>query len=338
MMMIQSTKHGLYCHAGDFYIDPWRPVERAIITHAHADHARAGSASYLCSSSCAPLLAQRVQPDASIEGIPFGETRTINGVQVSLHPAGHLLGSAQVRVEHRGEVWVASGDYKTTHDQTCERFEAVPCHAFISECTFGLPIYRWPDQNEVFDSINAWRRQSHGEGRNCLLFAYALGKAQRLLAGLDADIGPILLHGAVQRFADAYRQQGVTLPDTLPASAENAKAHKGCATVIAPPSAASSTWARKFHPASQAFVSGWMQVRGARRRRAVDRGFVLSDHADWPGLLDTINATGAERVFLTHGYTGSMSRWLREQGIDAHAIDSRYVGENDDDAIDESGD
>jgi putative mRNA 3-end processing factor len=333
--LLQVTERGLYCAAGDFYVDPWQPVTRAVITHAHADHARPGSQRYLTTPSGATLLRLRVGTVARIVAQPYGEPLNLNGVRISLHPAGHLLGSAQVRVEHQGEIWVVSGDYKIQHDATCEPFELVPCHTFITESTFGLPIYRWRPQAQIFAEINQWWRQNQEQGRTSILFAYALGKAQRLLAGVDATIGPILVHGATLRFVDAYRQARIVQPETLYAGNDAARQHRGQALVIAPPSAAGSAgWLRKFGPASLAFASGWMQIRGARRRRAVDRGFVLSDHADWEGLLTTIQATGAEHIGVTHGYTSTLVRYLQEQGADAFIMPTHYEGDAAGDQID----
>lgn len=338
--LLQTTERGLYCAAGDFYIDPWQPVTRAVITHAHSDHARPGSQRYLTTTSGAAILRLRVGPVPRIVAQPFGKAIDVNGVRVSLHPAGHLLGSAQVRVEHRGEVWVVSGDYKTEPDVTCEAFELVKCHTFITESTFGLPIYRWRPQAQIFGEINQWWRQNQEQGRTSILFGYALGKAQRMLAGVDEAIGPILIHGAVARFVHAYRRAGIMQPPTLYADSENSRLHRGQALVVAPPSAAGSEgWLRKFGPTSLAFASGWMQIRGTRRRRAVDRGFVLSDHADWDGLLSTIKATGAQRIGVTHGYTSALVRYLTEQGMDAFILPTRYEGEATGDQIDneESG-
>jgi putative mRNA 3-end processing factor len=333
--LLQVTERGLYCAPGDFYIDPWQPVTRAIITHAHADHARPGSKRYLTTPTGAAMLRLRVDSSSRIVAQPFGEPIFVNGVRVSLHPAGHLLGSAQVRVEHRGEIWVVSGDYKTEVDATCEPFELVPCHTFITESTFGLPIYHWRPQIEIFTDINQWWQQNQAQGRTSILFAYALGKAQRVLAGVDATLGPILIHGAVHRFVHAYRHAGIAQPATLYADSDAARHHRGEALVIAPPSAAGSAgWLRKFGPTSLAFASGWMRIRGARRRRAVDRGFVLSDHADWDGLLSTIQATGAQRIGVTHGYTSILVRYLVEQGMDAFVMPTRYEGETAGDSID----
>ncbi len=325
--LLHLTDAGLYCPAGDFHIDPWRPVARAVITHAHADHARPGSDHYLSSREGEPVLRVRMGPEARIQAVPFGEPVRLNGVRVSLHPAGHILGSAQVRVEQNGEVWVVSGDYKTLPDPTCTPFEPVRCHTFVTESTFGLPIYRWPAPADVLSEVNAWWQANRDAGRASVLFGYALGKAQRLLAGVDPSIGPIYTHGAVERLNDAYRAAGVRLPATQLASALPRGTSAAGALVVAPPSAQGTPWLRRFGAASAAFASGWMRIRGTRRRRAVDRGFVLSDHADWPGLLDAIGATGASRVWVTHGYTAVMVRHLREQGLDAYAVATPFEGE-----------
>jgi putative mRNA 3-end processing factor len=332
-MLLTHTDHGLYCAAGDFFVDPWRPVARAVITHAHGDHARPGSAAYLCAAPGEGLLRLRMGPEARVESLPYGATTHINGVAVSFHPAGHILGSAQARIEHNGEVWVVSGDYKTDPDPTCTPFESVRCHTFVTESTFGLPVYRWPSQADVFGEIDSWWRANRAAGRVSLLMGYALGKAQRLIAGLDPSVGPILTHGAVERMTGVYRSGGVSLPPTTYAGADVRRDWDG-AMVIAPPSASASPWARRFGDAATAFASGWMRVRGARRRRSVDRGFTLSDHVDWPGLLAAIDATGAERVWVTHGFSGPVVRWLRERGLDAKAVATRFEGETDDTAAD----
>ncbi|HEX6106905.1 MAG TPA: ligase-associated DNA damage response exonuclease [Gemmatimonadales bacterium] len=330
MTLLRLTDRGLYCEAGDFHVDPWGAVDRAVVTHAHGDHLAWGCRSYLTAADGLGVARDRLGADADIRVLPYGEAIEVNGVRVSLHPAGHILGSAQVRLEHRGEAWVVSGDYKTDPDPTCRPFEPVRCHTFVTESTFGLPIYRWPPQSEVLADINAWWRANQLAGRTTLLFGYALGKAQRLLAGLDPAIGPILTHGAVERLVARYREAGVALPPTTYAGALDRKADTSSAIVIAPPSAAGSTWARRFAPYATAFASGWMLVRGIRRRRALDRGFPLSDHVDWPGLLEAVAATGAGQVWVTHGYTGPVVRWLRESGLDARAVQTRFEGERDD--------
>lgn len=330
--LLQVTPKGIYCAAGDFYIDPWRPVERAIITHAHSDHARPGSAHYLASPTGALVLRHRVQPGALIQQQPWGEAVSMGGVRVSLHPAGHILGSAQVRVEHAGRVWVVSGDYKTRPDATCEAFEPLRCDVFITECTFGLPVYRWPAEAQVASELHAWWAGNQALGRTSVVLAYALGKAQRVLGMLDAAQGPIGIHGALARFVEEYRAAGRPMPPVLDATVAGASELRGCGLVVAPPSAAASTWLRRFGDCSVAMASGWMQVRGVRRRQGVDRGFVLSDHADWPGLLEAIRATGASTVLATHGNTGPFVRYLREEmKLDAHALATQFRGEAVDD-------
>jgi putative mRNA 3-end processing factor len=333
--LLKMTDAGLYCEPGDFHIDPWRPVSRAVITHAHADHARHGSDRYLAAEGSERLLRRRLGDAIEIVTLPYGETLTRNGVKVSLHPAGHVLGSAQVRVEWRGSVWVVSGDYKLDRDPTCQPFEAVRCHTFITEATFGLPIYRWPSDGDVFAEINTWWRQNADNGQASLLFAYALGKAQRLLAGIDYAVGPIYTHGAVELVNQEYRAEGVQLPATQPATEIKTAADAAGCLIVAPPSAQATPWLRRFGRYSSAFASGWMLIRGTRRRRAVDRGFVVSDHADWPGLLRAVASTGAERVLTTHGYTSALARWLAERGYDAGVLETRFAGELDDTSDDD---
>jgi putative mRNA 3-end processing factor len=324
--LVVVRPEGLYCPDGDFYIDPWRPVERAVVTHAHADHARTGHAHYLAAQPGEQILRTRLG-EIDLQTLRYGESITIGGVRVSLHPAGHVLGSAQVRIEGEAGVWVASGDYKLEADSTCTPFEAVRCDTFITESTFGLPIYRWDPAPQVFADIDAWWRTNAAHGNASVLFAYAFGKAQRILSGVDASIGPIFCHGAVAPLNDAYRAAGVTLPPTLAVSDVNDKKSFSTALIVAPPSAAGSPWLRRFGDYRDAFASGWMRLRGTRRRRGVDRGFVLSDHADWPALLAAIRATRAERVIVTHGQVASMVRWLTEQGLESGAFDTTYGDE-----------
>ncbi|HYC51667.1 MAG TPA: ligase-associated DNA damage response exonuclease [Gemmatimonadaceae bacterium] len=327
-MLFSLTASGLYCQAGDFFIDPWEPVDRAVITHAHGDHARWGSRQYLATREGERVLRTRLGVGASISSVDYGEPTTINGVRVSLHPAGHILGSAQVRVEHRGEVWVVSGDYKTDPDPTCTPFEPVRCNTFVTESTFGLPIYRWCADAEVFAQIMDWWNRNAAAGRASIIFAYALGKSQRVLSGLrDAMVGPIYTHGAVEKLVRDYRDSGIALPPTTHAASMPRGHDFAGALIVAPPSAAGSTWLRRFGESSTAFASGWMQVRGNRRRRSMDRGFVLSDHVDWPSLLAAIAETNATRVWVTHGYREPVVRWLGERGIDAQSVASRWEGE-----------
>jgi putative mRNA 3-end processing factor len=330
--LVTLRPEGLYCPPGDFFIDPWRPVDHAVITHAHADHARHGHAHYLASREGAGVLRTRLGEDIALQTLDWAERIERHGVRLSLHPAGHVLGSAQLRIEQAGRVWVASGDYWLSgheHERnvTCTPFEPVPCDCFVTESTFGLPVYRWTRQDEVFADINAWWQANAQAGRASLLMGYSLGKAQRLLAGVDPGIGPIVAHGAVEGVNRAYRAAGVVLPRTRRAD-ELSKAELARALVVAPPSVKGSAWLKRLGDYRDAFASGWMQLRGARRRAALDRGFVLSDHADWPGLLRAIRACGAQRVIVTHGYEAVMVRWLRGQGLQADAFATEYGDEH----------
>jgi len=330
MDLVIARPEGLYCPPGDFYIDPWRPVERAVITHGHGDHARNGNRHYLTASPGAGILRSRLGADINLQTLDYGQRLAHGGVPLSLHPAGHVLGSAQVRLEYRGEVWVASGDYKVEPDGTCAPFEPVRCHTFITESTFGLPIYRWEPQQQIFDQINAWWRENITLGKASVLFCYSFGKAQRILHGLDPSLGPILVHGAVEPLNRVYREAGVALPATLHASEmDKHDPRMRQALILAPPSAAGSSWMRRFGDYSDAFASGWMRLRGTRRRRGVDRGFVLSDHADWPGLLWAIEQTGAQRVMVTHGSVAVLVRYLCERGLDAQAFVTEYGDEDE---------
>lgn len=323
--LLSFTDQGIYCAEGDFYIDPWRPVARALITHGHADHSRPGHGAYLATHQALPVMRHRLG-EIRADGIAYHERRQIGGVTVSFHPAGHVPGSAQIRVEHRGEVWVVSGDYKVEYDGLSEAFEPVPCHSFITECTFGLPLFRWQPQAEITAQIRAWWQENAAQGRQSILAAYGLGKAQRLITmlGTDADAPPILTHTAVENTTQILRSQGYAIPPTERVTPEmNAQSHPG-RLIIAPPSALGSAWAKRLGPHAEAFASGWMALRGIRRRRGLAHGFVISDHADWPGLNAAIKATGATRVFATHGYTAPFRRWLEEQGYQAGIVSTAY--------------
>jgi putative mRNA 3-end processing factor len=330
MPLIEFTSHGLYCRSGDFYIDPWRPVNRAVITHAHSDHARAGNSSYLCHHDTKPLLQVRLGEN-SYQAVEWNEPVMINNVKISLHPAGHVIGSSQVRVEENGEVWVVSGDYKLADDGLSGRFEAVRCHTFITESTFGLPIYRWKPQQEIYKNIQDWVLQETSRDVTPVLIAYSIGKAQRLLKCLEETGLPIFLHGAVYNIHTALTNAGWKLPaaQRVDPALPN-KTFKG-GVIIAPQSASGSPWMKRFAPYAVGICSGWMQVRGHVRRSNADAGFALSDHADWNGLLQTIKDTGAEKVYVTHGFQAAFSRYLNEIGIEAAEVKTEYG--NDEEVI-----
>lgn len=326
--LVVLRPEGLYCPAGDFHIDPWRPVPRAVITHGHGDHARPGMGEYHAAAPGLPILHWRLG-EQRYHAHAYGEPFTLGDARVSLHPAGHVLGSAQVRIEAGGEVWVASGDYKRQHDPTCAPFEVVSCDVFITEATFGLPIYRWPDTSDVARAIVEWRDECATRGETAILYCYALGKAQRLLAELAAHTGrPAFLHGAIDTGTAVYRNAGIPMLATRRISDEPRGSDFQGELVLAPPSAAGSAWIRRFRKAQQGFASGWMRIRGNRRRRNYDRGFVVSDHADWPALLRTVRETGARRVIATHGATDALVRALNESGIDTGVFRTDYGGED----------
>jgi len=325
--LLQFTDSGIFCAEGNFYIDPWRPVDDAVLTHAHADHARTGSKRYLAHELSREILKYRLGADISLQTIPYGETVYKNGVQISLFPAGHIIGSAQVRVEYQGEVWVVSGDYKVEDDGISTPFEPVRCHHFISECTFGMPVYQWKPQQQIFKEINSWWEKNIEEGKSTIIAGYSLGKAQRIICNLDLSLGTVFTHGVIENTHDALRRNGVELPPTVRITADTPKEDLRKGIIILPPSAVGSNWMRKLQPFEFGFCSGWMNVRGAKKRRAADRGFVLSDHADWDGLIAAIDATGCESVYITHGYTASFSRYLREIGFDAHEVHTLYGGD-----------
>lgn len=327
--LIRLTDSGLYCVPGDFHIDPWRPVARAVITHAHADHARGGHGLYIASHDGIPLLRHRLPADSLLRGVAYGRRFRMGGTWVSLHPAGHVLGSAQVRVECGSSVWVASGDYKRDADPTCAPFEVVPCDTFITEATFALPIYRWHPATDVAADIHAWWQDNASRGRTSVLFCYALGKAQRLLAELlRLGTDTVYLHGALVPLVGIYRDAGIAMLPTQPLSELPRGADLSGSLVMAPPSAAGTPWMRRFRSHATGFASGWMRIRGNRRRRGYDRGFVLSDHADWPSLLSTIRDTGASQVLATHGRTDVLVRYLNEvEGVSAAPLHTAYGDE-----------
>lgn len=324
--LLIHTALGLYCPKADVYLDPWKPVKKAILSHGHADHARWGSSSYLCTPTAAPVIKYRLG-DINLETLPFGEEKLINGVSFSFHPAGHILGSAQIKVSYKGEMVVFSGDYKTANDGFSEAFEPVKCHTFITESTFGLPVYHWQDQKWVFNEMEEWCKNNRNNGQLSILYGYSLGKAQRILQGLPESVGPIFTHSTIEAVLKVMRNQGVSLKNTIPVNEHLTRADLLSGVIIAPPAVQNSNWLKKFEPIRNGVVSGWMALRGARRRRNADKGFVLSDHADWEGLNEAISLTGAENVFVTHGYTDILSKWLIDKGLNAHPLETNFEGD-----------
>ncbi len=330
MDLLAAAPAGLFCAPGGFHVDPWAPAGTAVITHAHADHLRAGSERYLCAAPAVPLLERRLPPGTRIEGVAYGQRLRLGEATVSLHPAGHVLGSAQVRIEAQGRVWVATGDFKRAPDPTCAPFEVVPCDVLVTEATFALPIYRWRPAGDVMREVLAWVESCAARGRAAVLFCYALGKAQRLLAELAAlTERRVWLHGAMAPLVEVYRAAGVRmLPCALVTEAPRGARFAG-ELVLAPPSAHRSPWLRRVGDLETGLASGWMRVRGVRRRRGFDRGFALSDHADWPALLRTVRESGARRVLVTHGHADALVRQLREDGLEADALATEFQGEAD---------
>lgn len=329
MALITFTDNGLYCSQGDFYIDPWRSVRKALITHAHADHATSGHGSYLACLDSVPILKFRLGSHIKISGIAYREKTTINGVKISFHSAGHIIGSAQIRLEYKGEIWVISGDYKLENDGFSGEFESVKCHHFVTESTFGLPAFKWRPQQEIFNEINTWWQENASIGKVSIISAYSLGKAQRILTGIDTSIGPIFTHGAVENTHKVLKKQGLILPESTKIEQnENPKNYQG-GLVLAPPAAIGSAWTKKFKDYEEATVSGWMAVRGIKRRRNISKGFVLSDHADWDALNQAVKWTGAENIYVTHGYTELYAKWLNTQGYNAQVVKTEFNGDED---------
>lgn len=328
MSLLNFTEKGIYCRQGDFYIDPWKPVARAVITHGHSDHARPGNASYLCHRYTLPILRLRLG-DVSVQSVEWHEPVYINGVKVSLHPAGHIIGSSQVRVEYQGSVWVVSGDYKTENDGISGEMEIISCDVFITESTFGLPVFEWKPQREIFYDMQNWILANREKGNNSVLIAYSLGKAQRLLKGLEEISPTIYAHGAIWNTQEALIKAGFQLPEVKRVTPDMTKDSFHADVIIAPPSAESSPWMNRFYPCSIGVCSGWMQVRGNARRRNVDAGFVMSDHADWKGLLSVVRATNAQKVFVTHGFQSAFSRYLNEVGIESAEVKTEFGDETE---------
>ncbi len=326
--MLKFDHYGIFCEPAGIYIDPWKPVDKAIITHAHSDHARWGNKHYLAHHGSIPVLKYRLGSEVNAQGLDYGEEIAINGVKISLHPAGHIIGSSQVRLEHKGEVWVVSGDYKLQEDYISVPYEPLRCHHFVTESTFGLPIYNFPPSRDIAADINKWWSTNKENGKNSIIIGYALGKAQRLIKQLDPAIGNIFTHGAVANLNDVLSVFDLGLPKTIRAAGITKKELNGD-MIVAPPSAIGTPWLKRFEPYSLGICSGWMQLRGARRRRGADRGFILSDHCDWNQLNKAVTETRAENIYVTHGYKSIYAKWLREEyKLNAVEVDTLYEGEN----------
>lgn len=328
MGLIDFTNKGIFCKQGGFYIDPWRPVDLAVTTHGHADHVKWGNKAYLCHELTKPVLDQRLGPDLKIETLPYRKEISINGVKVSFFPAGHVIGSAQIRLEYKGEVCVVSGDYKVEYDGISTAFEPVKCHTFVSESTFGLPIYKWKPQDLIFNDIKNWISDNHDQQKTSVLVAYSLGKAQRLIKNL-ADYTTIYVHHSIANLNERFIQAGIDLPPTVRISADVKKDELQKGIVIVPPALADGRWVKNLQSAAIGVCSGWMQVRASRRWRSADAGFALSDHADWPGLLSAIKATEAEKVYVTHGFVSTFSKYLNELGIQSEEVSTQYGNEDE---------
>jgi putative mRNA 3-end processing factor len=328
MGLITFTNKGIYCEQGDFYIDPWKPVNLAVTTHGHADHVKWGNNAYLCHDLTKPILQQRLGADLNIETLPYNKEISINGVKLSLFPAGHVIGSSQIRLEYKGEVCVISGDYKVEYDGISTAFEPVKCHTFVSESTFGLPIYKWQPQHLIFNQITDWVSDNRDKGKTSVLVAYSLGKAQRLIKNLD-QCGDIYVHNSIANLNEGFLRAGVDLPETIRISPEVKKESLQQGLVIVPPALAEGKWIKTLQHAATGICSGWMRVRAGRRWRSADAGFALSDHADWPGLLSAIKETGAEKVFVTHGFTATFSKYLNEIGIASEEVKTQYGTDED---------
>lgn len=326
MPLLTFTPQGIYCKQADVYIDPWRTVSKALITHGHSDHARRGHTQYLCVDESKPILNHRLK-GMNISSIPYREIIHINGVEISFHPAGHIIGSAQIRLSHKGETWVVSGDYKVVDDGISTPFEPVQCDHFITECTFGLPVYEWKDQTQIFDSMNHWWNKNKAEGKTSLITAYSLGKAQRVIHNVDKGIGQIFTHGAVEELNKVLRTAGTFDVPTTCLSKDVNDAELAGSLIIAPSSAIGSPWLKRFKNLEIASASGWMAIRGMKRRRGNDTSFVLSDHCDWPGLMVAIEGTRATHIYPTHGYTRVFAQYLREQGYYAEPVSTEFTGE-----------
>lgn len=314
---------GLYCKPGDFYVDPWRPVQNAVITHGHADHARYGMQAYTATLATAAIMKKRIGKDIPVEAKDYHEVFKIGDVKCYFIPAGHILGSAQLVIEYRGQRAIITGDYKLSPDDTVDAFEHIQCDLLVTESTFALPCFKWPSQASVFKEIHSFWQANQEKGLHSVLYAYSLGKAQRILAGLNTQQGPIAVHGAVDEMNQIYQSFGKldVLPPRL--TLETLASWERPGLVIAPPSTAGSAWLKKLKKYREAYVSGWMQIKGQTRRKNM-RGFILSDHVDWPQLNETVLKSKAKEVWVTHGFSDIYAKYLNEQGITAKALNYQY--------------
>ncbi|PRD46595.1 DNA ligase-associated DEXH box helicase [Sphingobacterium haloxyli] len=328
MNMLQFRQAGIYCVPGNFYIDPWLPVDFAVVTHGHADHARWGMRKYLCHHFTVPILKSRIGNDIAVQGVSYTEPIFINGVKVSLHPAGHIVGSAQIRMEYKGKVCVVSGDYKIQNDGLSTPFEPIKCHEFVSESTFGLPIYNWLSVDQQNQQMQDWVLQNQANGKTSVFIGYSLGKAQRIMKAL-AGVSPLYVHYSIGKLNEAYESVGVELPTYNIVNLQEDIKHADKNIVIVPPALADSKVINKIPHMANAICSGWMQVRGSRRWRSADAGFAISDHADWQGLLDAIKTTEAEKVYITHGQTAVFTKYLNEIGILAEEVKTAFGNEEE---------
>lgn len=322
MSLLQLTSRGIYCHVADVYLDPIQKVSNAIISHGHGDHIKAGCKNHLCTESALPVIQHRLaNPDAVFQGIPYGRSVYINGVSFTFYPAGHIIGSAQIKVEYQGEIWVYTGDFKIENDGLAEEFEPVPCHHLITESTFGLPLFRWKKQESVYDEINQWWAENRKNGITSVISAYALGKSQRLIHGLDTSIGPVICHATIQQTHQIIRNQGFHLPHTYSFSRQTPKELLKGVLVIAPPPVCEGSWINKFAPFEIASVSGWMTLEKRRISGQHKKSFVLSDHADWDALNKAVEYSGAENIYTTHGYVDQFARHLSGKGYNAQVLE-----------------
>jgi len=322
--LIKFTPNGIYCPQANVYIDPWRKVDKALITHGHSDHARKGNGSYLCHDNSVGILKHRLGK-INVQGIAFGKPIVINGITFTFFPAGHVVGSAQIKVSNKKESWVISGDYKVAPDEIATAFEPVPCDYFITESTFGIPAFQWDDSKNIFADMNAWWSENKSNKITSIICAYSLGKAQRVIQGLDHTIGPVLTNASVENINEVIRHAGLPLKKT--SLYQNHSREDLAQSIIVCPSSAVESIQKEIKKTSVAVASGWMALRGMRRRRNADKGFVLSDHADWKGLNEAVKLTGAEKVYVTHGYTAIYSKWLESCGIASEVVETSFEGE-----------